>query len=121
LGNIEPTPGEENVAPDDDEYSGIYYAFSSETTKDHVVKFWYKVDAENTSGTYSDYLGIYRNGTNYARWKVPTTYVNDTWEYAEYLVPLGTETIEFRYSKNSYTSEGKDAAWIDDVEIEGIP
>jgi uncharacterized repeat protein (TIGR02543 family) len=121
LGSIEPTPGDENVAPYHDEYSGIFYEFSEETTKDHIIKFWYKVDAQNTSGTYQDYLGIYKNGTDYARWKVPNTYVNDTWAYAEYLIPHGTETIEFRYDKDDYTSEGKDCAWVDDVEIVGVP
>ena len=59
-----------------------------------------------------DVLGFYLNGRELVRWSGEVGWTNFT-----FVVPAGTNTLEWRYSKDHLNSVGLDAAAIDSVDL----
>jgi len=76
------------------------------TTVADTLLFDYRVSSENNY----DFLEFYADSVRIIRWSGIT-------DWSEFAFPIdaGTHLLEWRYMKDSNTSEGKDAAWIDNV------
>ena len=60
-----------------------------------------------------DTLGFYMNGVRKSHWSGEVA-----WTKVTFSVPVGTNTLEWRYSKDpSRSREGLDAAFLDDVDL----
>ncbi|MDF1544989.1 MAG: M14 family zinc carboxypeptidase [bacterium] len=106
------------TASTSDAYEGVYSARSgsithSQTSQMQVtmenllagnISFYYKVSSE--SGW--DFLKFYIDGVLKNEWSGSAG-----WLQATYPVSAGTHTFMWRYTKDSNTSSGSDAAWID--------
>lgn len=73
-----------------------------------TLSFYYKVSSE--SGY--DYLRFYIDGIQQNQWSGTVGYAQQT-----YILAAGSRTLKWEYSKDSSSSSGTDAAYIDDVTI----
>ncbi|MEY2408983.1 MAG: hypothetical protein QOF48_1653, partial [Verrucomicrobiota bacterium] len=77
-----------------------------------VLSFWWKVSSEPAN----DRLRFYLNGTK----QVEISGEVD-WQQLSYTLGTGTQTLEWRYTKNSSLSVGQDRGWLDEVRFTGSP
>jgi hypothetical protein len=70
------------------------------------ITFWWQVSSEE----YFDYLNFYIGGALQAGISGSTS-----WTQQNFQVPAGPQTLEWRYVKDSSTSIGQDAGWLDQV------
>jgi hypothetical protein len=90
------------VAPDS-RYSSIQFrAFTSAGQ----LSFFTRVDAASCC----DRLDLLVDGV-----QLLTTGANAQWTRFSVPMTLGIHTVEWRYQKDSFGSQGADAVWIDDV------
>lgn len=73
------------------------------------IRFYRKVSSES----YFDSLRFYIDDVKTCEWSG-----DKDWEEMIYTVTLGTYTLKFEYEKDSSVSEGEDAAWIDDINVQ---
>ena len=74
------------------------------------ISFWYKVSSEEDY----DFFTFYIDGTS----KLQASGTSVTaWQRASFPVAAGTHTFRFEYSKDRYSVEGSDCAWIDDISL----
>jgi surface protein len=73
------------------------------------ISFWRKVSSE--SGW--DELIFYIDGIKKESWSGLLD-----WEEITYTIPPGTHILKWEYKKDSSSSDGEDAAWIDDIVIQ---
>ncbi len=71
-----------------------------------TLSFRYKVSSE----AGYDYLKFYIDDLMLKKWSGHTG-----WLQADFPIDTGQHTLEWRYDKDSNTTRGEDAAWIDDV------
>jgi hypothetical protein len=76
------------------------------------IHFYRKVSSEN----YFDSLRFYIDDVKTSEWSGDTDW--EGWEEMIYTVPAGTYTLKFEYKKDGSNSEGQDAAWIDDINVQ---
>jgi Leucine-rich repeat (LRR) protein len=72
-----------------------------------LLTFWWKVSSEENY----DFLKFYVNGvlqSNAISGEVD-------WQQQSFLLPVGTQTLRWRYAKDKDTSMGLDAGWLGDV------
>lgn len=72
------------------------------------ISFYYKVSSER----HYDYLRFYIDGSLQDEWSG-----NEDWIQVTFPVRSGRRTFEWTYSKDDSSSDGADAAWIDDIEF----
>ena len=75
------------------------------------VRFQYKVSSEQRY----DFLRFYIDGELQNEWSGEVD-----WTEAEYTLTDGEHTLRWVYHKDQSVSNGSDAAWIDEVEFEGL-
>ena len=73
-----------------------------------TLSFYYEVSSESNY----DYLRFYIDGVQQDQWSGVIGYTQQT-----YLLAAGTQTLRWAYEKDSSTSSGNDAAYVDDVLI----
>jgi hypothetical protein len=73
-----------------------------------VLSFWWKVSCEPSN----DRLRFYVNGSEQARISGEVG-----WTQRVYNLPSGTQTLQWKYSKDDGISLGQDRAWVDQVEF----
>ena len=71
-----------------------------------TISFRYRVSSEKGY----DFLGFFIDGVLVKRW---SGYLD--WEQVSFPIDSGQQVLEWRYYKDSNTTRGEDAAWIDDV------
>ncbi len=71
-----------------------------------TLTFWWKVSSE----TNNDVLLLFIGGTERARISGETD-----WRLVSMNIGIGTQVIEWRYTKNGSTAVGQDRAWVDEV------
>jgi alpha-tubulin suppressor-like RCC1 family protein len=76
------------------------------------ISFWWQVSSEE----YFDYLNFYIGGTFQAGISGSSGWIQQTFQ-----VPPGSQTLEWRYVKDSSTSVGQDAGWLDQVVFTPAP
>lgn len=76
-----------------------------------AVSFDRKVSSE---GNY-DFLEFYVDGQLQKKWSG-----NVDWSRVNFSVTAGEHTLTWTYSKDYSVSEGEDAAWVDNIELEGV-
>lgn len=72
-----------------------------------TLSFWWRVSSEDTY----DWLEFYINGTRNDR----ISGTSGTWAQKSYALASGTNTLRWRYVKDSSTIAGSDRAWVDQV------
>ena len=77
-----------------------------------VLTFWWKVSSEPAN----DRLRFYLNGT-----KMTEISGEVDWQQLSYTLGAGTQSIEWRYTKNASISGGQDRGWLDEVRFTGSP
>ena len=80
----------------------------STSTGPGTVSFWWKVSSQLDS----DLLRFYLNGTEQGRISGESN-----WTWRTFNLGAGTQTLEWRYSKNTSTSTGQDRGWVDEIVI----
>ena len=83
-----------------------------ELVNDGSLSFWKKVSSENNY----DYLYFYINDILRGTWEGDIN-----WSLQTYDLDAGTHTFKWEYDKDNSVSGGTDCAWIDVIEIEGLP
>jgi hypothetical protein len=73
-----------------------------------VLSFWWTVSCEPSN----DRLRFYVNGSEQARISGEAN-----WTQRVYNLPSGTQTLQWKYSKDKEISLGQDRAWVDQVEF----
>ncbi len=73
-----------------------------------VLSFWWKVSSEPSN----DKLRFYLAGTSQASISGEVDWTQQT-----YNIPSGSQTLEWRYTKNSSIAGGQDRAWVDQVQF----
>ncbi|HEY0552070.1 MAG TPA: immunoglobulin domain-containing protein, partial [Verrucomicrobiae bacterium] len=73
-----------------------------------VLNFWWKVSCQPDD----DRLRFYINGSEQARISGEVG-----WTQRVYNLPSGTQTLQWKYSKDKEISLGQDSAWVDQVEF----
>lgn len=73
-----------------------------------TLSFYYNVSSENGY----DYLKFYIDGVMQNQWSGSIGWTQQT-----YLLAAGSRTLKWEYSKDSSSSSGSDAAYIDDITI----
>ncbi|MDF1570031.1 MAG: C25 family cysteine peptidase [Bacteroidales bacterium] len=74
--------------------------------QDDTISFRYRVSSEKGY----DFLSFFIDGVLVKRW---SGYVD--WKQGSFPIDSGQHVLEWRYDKDSNTTRGEDAAWIDDV------
>ena len=74
--------------------------------KSDTISFYRKVSSELAY----DFLRFYINGTKIAEWSGEVA-----WSRVAYIVPAGTVTFKWEYSKDATVSKGSDCAWLDKI------
>jgi len=77
------------------------------------LSFWWKVSSELSW----DYLTVHLNGqttTNRISGEVD-------WQLRTFVFTAGVHRVRWEYAKDTTIAEGMDAAWLDEVEMTGIP
>ncbi len=88
--------------------SGTTSIFVDKAVGPGTLTFWWKVSSE----TNSDRLRLYVNGSEIFRISGETD-----WQFQTYALPSGTNSLEWRYTKNSSVSAGQDRGWVDQVQF----
>ncbi len=73
-----------------------------------TLGFWWKVSSEANNDT----LRFYLNGSEQVRISGEVD-----WQWRSYSLSSGSQTLQWRYSKNSSTTAGQDRAWVDQVQF----
>lgn len=73
---------------------------------DDSVSFWYKMDSEKDY----DYLRFFIDGVEQGAWSG-----NEPWTYTGFPITSGQHQLRFSYDKDSNTSTGLDAGWLDNI------
>lgn len=89
----------------DNQYSSLIYPCV--VTNCDFLSFWSKTSCES-----EDKLQFMVDGITIEEWSGLTD-----WNFHIYKVEPGTHQIEWRYSKNSSSSAGYDAAWLDNIHL----
>jgi hypothetical protein len=71
-----------------------------------TLSFYWKVSSE----WGYDLFSVYLDGTARYSWSG-----NTAWYKSELTIPEGTHTVKWEYVKDSFSSSGQDAGWVDDV------
>ena len=71
-----------------------------------TLSFYWKVSSER----FFDIFSVYLDGVMKYSWSGNTAWSNNT-----LTIPAGTHTVKWQYVKDSSTSSGQDAGWVDDV------
>jgi len=82
-------------------------AYPCEVSNCDFVSFWSK-----TSSEPGDKLQFIVDGKIIEEWSGLTE-----WSFHSYRIEAGMHHIEWRYSKNAESTDGKDAAWIDNIHL----
>lgn len=75
------------------------------------VSFWYSVSSESCC----DGLRFFVDGVELQYWRGEVAFTEHTEALSE-----GVHTLEWRYTKDGSVNTGSDAAWVDDIRLEGV-
>ena len=81
-------------------------AFQTTVTGPGTITFWWKVSSESGS----DKLRFYMGGS-----QQENISGEQDWTFRSWTVPSGSQTLEWRYNKNSSGAAGQDAGWVDQI------
>lgn len=89
------------------------YSYAQTTVRGaNTISFWWKVSSEDQF----DFLELHIDGT-----QVASISGEQDWTQYQYDIETsGLHTIRWKYSKDGSTSEGRDAGWIDQFEVQSL-
>ena len=86
------------------------FTISLSTSSQDTVSFYTKVSSENNYDFFKFYIDeeekVSLSGTT-----------NTSWQFKQFVISEGNHVLKFEYSKDYSSSNGSDAAWIDDLRI----
>lgn len=87
-----------------DHNQSSYLSLQYDTYGEDSLSFWYKVSSE----TGYDFLKFFIDEVEMSSWSGEID-----WQRASYLIPAGSHTFKWIYSKDETLSSGNDCGWID--------
>ncbi len=90
--------------------SGMHFTYNFK--ENQAVRFKVKIDCQNAPNT--DYFALSISGNKPFLY---TIYGQHDWTTVTVPISAGISQIWFEYNKDTSGSEGKDAVWVDDVEV----